>query len=292
MAVAVLITNERARDALSHVRSARFSMEWGSGKTHSLIVGLLADLDRVQGRHELESLVAQAKGHLPVVLMSAKVAPRSDAAFQALAYLTWLIGQEVYIAPDAAAIGRMVFARQAKAEEALIASATIEDGKIVVWSCEPRRYAVDASEIPALVKLSSAGLADFAVSDTGSRIHWNSGDVDLDLTGIRVHADPDVRRQHQVERRREAVQYAGAIRAFREERGLKQTDIHGLSERQVRRLEEGETLPHSSTLSKLSAAHGMSIEDYLQELAKRSTRRLSGSRSRKARPTRRRAAKR
>jgi alkylresorcinol/alkylpyrone synthase len=68
--------------------------------------------------------------------------------------------------------------------------------------------------------------------------------------------------------------------------GLKQTDIKGLSERQVRRLEEGDTLPHSSTLTKLAASHGMSINDYMGELAKRSGRRASSSGSGSRRTTR------
>jgi transcriptional regulator with XRE-family HTH domain len=102
--------------------------------------------------------------------------------------------------------------------------------------------------------------------------------VDLDLDAIRTYADPEVRKQREADRRKDAVRYASAIRRLREERGLKQTDIKGLSERQVRRLEEGDTLPHSSTLNKLAAAHGMSINDYMGELAKRSSRRASGSR--------------
>jgi hypothetical protein len=287
--VAVLTTNERTRAALRSIRAARFILKPSrtskASPTSSMIVALLADLDRAQGRHELEDLIDTVKNNVPVVLMSAKAgAPRSDAAFQALAHVTWLVGREVYIAPNAEAVSRMVFARQAKAEAALIASATIEDGKLIVWSCEPRRYAVAASEIPALARVSPSALADFEVSETGSCIHWKDGDVDLDLEGIRAYADPEARRQHEAARRKDAARYAGAIRKFREEHGLKQTDIKGLSERQVRRLEGGDTFPHSSTLNKLAAAHGMSVNDYMGELAKRSSQRASGSRRSKARP--------
>ena len=292
--IAVLTTNERTKDALGSIKpKVLISSSFGIGKSYSMIVALLADLDRAQGRHELEELIDSVKADVPVVLMSAKVgAPRSDAAFQALAHVTWLVGREVYIAPDANAVGRMVFARQAKAVATLIASATIEDGKLIVWSCEPRRYAVAAAEIPALATMTPSTLADFEVSESGSRIHWKAGDVDLNLDGIRSYADPDVRRQHEAIRRKDAARYARAIRTLREERGLKQTDIKGLSERQVRRLEEGDTLPHSSTLNKLATAHGTSIDAYLAELAKRNNQRVLGSRPRKTRPTPRRAAKR
>ena len=50
---------------------------------------------------------------------------------------------------------------------------------------------------------------------------------------------------------------------------MNQSDITGLTDRQVRRLEEGNTVPHIDTLKKLAVAHEMSIDDYLKELAKR-----------------------
>jgi DNA-binding transcriptional regulator YiaG len=291
--VAVLVPNDRTREALGAICPKVFiSSSYGSGKSHALLVALLADLDRVQGRRELEDLCSRVKGDVPVVLMSENATPRSEAAFQALAHVTWLVGREVYIAPDADAVARMVFARQVQAEARFIASAAVEGGTLIVWSCEPRRYAVPASEIPSLAKMTPAALANFEVSETGSRIHWKDGDVDLNLDVIRAYADPDVRRQHEAERRKEAARYAGAIRKLREERGLTQARIAGLSERQVRRLEEGDTLPQSSTLKKLAAAHEMSVEAYLKELAKRSSRSAHGSRPRKTRLARRRATKR
>lgn len=70
--------------------------------------------------------------------------------------------------------------------------------------------------------------------------------------------------------REEAARYAGAIRTLREERGLTQADIAGLTERQVRRVEQGESTPRTQTLRKLAAAHGLSLDGYLKELAKRS----------------------
>ena len=115
-------------------------------------------------------------------------------------------------------------------------------------------------------------LPKFEVSTSGSRIHWPAGDIDLNLDTIRAHADPKVRRQHQAQLRQEAAQYADAIRSFRIEKGLTQSEVTGLSERQVRRLEEGHTLPRAGTIALLAAAHQMSTNDYLSELAKRSSR--------------------
>jgi hypothetical protein len=164
----------------------------------------------------------------------------------------------------------MVRARQAGAEDKHIASALDEDEKLVVWSCEPTRYVVRVAEIPALAGLSPRELTTFELNESGSRLRWHKADVDLDLATIRYYADPKARKEQDAARRQEAASYAAAIRTLREERGLKQTDIEGLTERQVRRVEQGENVPRSATLRKLAAAHGMTLDRYLGELAKRS----------------------
>jgi hypothetical protein len=140
------------------------------------------------------------------------------------------------------------------------------------------------ADIQALASMPADVLAHLEVSRSGSRIHWPGPDVDVNLDTIREHADPDFCREHEAQARREALRFAGAIRILREERGLKQSDIGGLTARQVRRLEEGDTTPHIDTLKKLAAAHGVTINDYLNELAKRSVK--SVRRSATARPIR------
>lgn len=147
----------------------------------------------------------------------------------------------------------------------MIASAAIDDGSLAIWTCEPKRYEISVAEISDLAAMSPGALAKVKVSSSGSRIHWDEGDVDLTAEAIRALADPDVRKEHEALRRQEAVRYAHAIRQLREEQGLRQTDVPGLTSRQVRRLEEGDTIPHSSTLKKLAVAHGMWVDAYLKK---------------------------
>jgi len=237
-----------------------------------MLVAWLSDLDVAKHRRELmnqvDILLKDPEG-MPFVLVSVKTSkPRSYQMLETLAQWGALAG--FYLAPDVQAVRRMVRARLAGAESALIASALIEDDKLIVWSCEPKRYAVAVSEIPALAGMDPKHLGDFELNESGSRLHWDQGDVDLNLDSIRYHADPDARKQQDRARREEAATYAGAIRSFREERGLKQTDIAGLTERQVRRVEQGENIPRSGTLKKLAAAHSLTLDEYLKELAKRS----------------------
>jgi len=149
-----------------------------------------------------------------------------------------------YVASDAASIRRLIHARRIDATDQLIASASIEDKTLIVWSCEPKRYEIPISEIPALGTLGAEALKKLEVSSSGSRIHWEDGDIDINLDTIRAVVDPAVRQAHDAEARQEAAEYSSAIRQLRLEKRLKQSDIEGLTARQVRRLEAGDTVPH------------------------------------------------
>ena len=57
-----------------------------------------------------------------------------------------------------------------------------------------------------------------------------------------------------------------AIAKLRLSMGLKQSQIEGLSERQVRRIEKGGGTTYEA-LRRLASAHRMDLESYLRELA-------------------------
>jgi hypothetical protein len=53
----------------------------------------------------------------------------------------------------------------------------------------------------------------------------------------------------------------------RERQGLKQTDIPGVTERHLRRVEHGLQRASTATLKALAASHGKPLEGYLSSLA-------------------------
>jgi hypothetical protein len=171
------------------------------------------------------------------------------------------------VSPTVDSVRRILTAHALGAERQLVASASVEDGTLSVWSCEPKLYRCGASEIPALAALDSKAQRRLVISASGSRIHWPDGDVDLDMDVIREFADPAVRKEAESKYRAEAARYGAAIRKVREGQGLRQSKIPGLSEREVRRLENGEVRPHSDTLKKLADAHHLTVSAYLAKLA-------------------------
>jgi len=283
-------STSKVKAALGSLPSVSFSTKPSRRAASPIVVAPLADLNSPERLGELERLcdLVLRDGTSVIFIEFKSQAPLTAAGLQALVHWTAKFQAEPYIA-EPAAVRRMALARNAGAEDELIASASIEHDKLVVWSCEPKRYEVPVSEVPALATLSETELSMFELNASGSRIHWPSGDIDINLDTIREHADPRIRKQHELERRREAARYGDAVRRLREDNGLKQSGIHGLSERQVRRLESGDTIPHTGTLKKLATAHEMQVDDYLKELAKRTR---VARRAREDEPLRKRTSKR
>jgi hypothetical protein len=265
---------DKLKKAMGTVQKTQVVRAFSRGVRERMLVAWISDLDvdkRRQKLAEMVEFVVKETDGVPFILIDVKTTkPRSYRTLSALTRWSSLSG--FYLAPGIGAVRRMVKARLAGAETKLMASAFIDGDRLIVWTCEPRRLVVPVSKIPALADMPAKDLNDFELSEAGSRLHWNKDDVDLDLESIRYYVDPEVRREHDRARREEAASYTGAIRAFREERGLKQTDIPGLTERQVRRVEQGENMPRSTTLKRLAAAHELSLDQYLKELAKRSGR--------------------
>lgn len=291
--IEILVPDDAASDALHSVigaaKSVRCVRRWSHTSAPRMMMGLLSSFESVDGRARWEACIHAARPHVkntPAIFLSFDLKRHVLDSFMAAQTFAMLVSRlrskfDPYVAPDAASIRRLIHARRIDATDKLIASASIEDGSLIVWSCEPKRYELPLSEIPPLSALDTKQLAKVEVSDSGSRLHWEDGDIDINLDTIRAVADPQIRHAHEAEARKEAAEYGAAIRQLRVEKGLKQSEIEGLTARQVRRLETGNIVPQIATLRKLATAHEMAVQDYLNELADRS----------RSRPKRRRSPK-
>jgi hypothetical protein len=267
---------ERARRLLKPIHVSASPDTAARGRKALVLVfadsfGALDRWSRLTARYDA---LKREAGPLSVVVSgSLGSGPSLPEAWQRLASFSAHLGQgdvEPFVASDDATLLRLALAWKAGAQRKLIARAEIVGHKLVVWSCEPKRYEVSTGEIVALAGLSESELSRFTLSNSGSRVHWGHRDVDLNMDTVLEIADPQVRRAHLRERRRELASYGQAIRQLREEHGLSQAQIAGLTDRQIRRLEHGDVVPHAATLAKLAGAHGMSTAGYLAELARRS----------------------
>jgi hypothetical protein len=235
----------------------------------------IAPVDALSRGDALETLtrLRSSQRDTPVILFVKEGQHRLVSEVPLLQSLALAAGLHApfFVAPDELTVTRIVRAHLAGAEKKLVAAARIREGQLWVWSCEPRLYRCNVSELVPLRDLAAAELESFEVSTSGSRLRWPDADVDLTLESIQAVADPGVRARHERQYREAARGYGQAIRRLRQLHRLAQSGIAGLSDRAVRRIEQGERIPHAATLEKLAGAHGMTVDRYMDALA-----RLSG----------------
>jgi hypothetical protein len=148
------------------------------------------------------------------------------------------------------------------AQDRLIAEADVSNGTLFVLSCALERLQIPLARLRPLARLPKARRREFDLATDGSYLHWPRGDVHLDLDALRYVVDPAWRARADLERVTHHARFGRAVAVLRKERGLKQTQIPGVSARQVRRIEGG-SLPGSKTLRRLARAQGLDLGEYL-----------------------------
>ncbi len=157
---------------------------------------------------------------------------------------------------------RILNAWKNDAQDKLVARAMVVKDRLFVTSCEPETLDIGFDELHALKCIPKTERTRFQVSEDGSYIHWPSVDIHLDLDSIRSALDPEFRDQQAAQRVTHDVNFGKGIANLRKERGLRQSNIAGLSERQLRRIESG-TNASVSALRSLAASHDLDLNDYL-----------------------------
>jgi hypothetical protein len=161
---------------------------------------------------------------------------------------------------------RVLRAWEIGAQDRLIAEADVSNGTLFVLSCSLERLQVPLACLRPLARLPKGQRGEFNLATDGSYLHWPRGDVHLDLDALRHAVDPAWRARADLERVTHGALFGRAVAVVRKEHGLKQTEIPGISARQVRRIEGG-SLPRSETLRRLARAHGLDLGEYLARLA-------------------------
>jgi hypothetical protein len=165
-------------------------------------------------------------------------------------------------------VGRVLRAWKANAQDRLIADAAVVGETLEVRSCAMDRFAVPFSAIPALAKIPVGDRASFEIEDDGVRISWPTYDVDLDLDSIVCAVDSAARARLEEDSLLHDHRLGSAIAHVRRQHALTQSQIPGVSERQLRRVEKGLSRPRLSTLELLASAHNETLPDYLDAVAR------------------------
>lgn len=145
--------------------------------------------------------------------------------------------------------------------------AWMENENLVLLSPSFDRLIVPLKQLAKLIGSDAGKIEDFEIDEDGRFLLWPRADAHLGWEQFLQIVDPAAALAAKQKSEAFNKRYGTAIRALREERGLKQSDIHGVAERHLRRIEHGEQAASKRTLEALAAAHGLSLDEYLKKLA-------------------------
>lgn len=135
---------------------------------------------------------------------------------------------------------RLVSALESKDSQDRVLDATIENETLRVVSPDFRRLEIPIFRIPALARAKPSATARFEIDKDGSYVYWPDLDLHLGWEQLQQIVDPEAARRAHQHSHEFNVRYGQTVRRVREQAGLGRSDILGISEKQLRRIENGE----------------------------------------------------
>lgn len=150
-----------------------------------------------------------------------------------------------------------------------IVDAWIEDEQLVLLTPSFERLAVPIEKLAKVIGTDKDEIESFEIDEDGRYLYWPHADAHYGWEQFRQLVDPTAALAAKQRSVAFNKKYGIAIRSLREDSGLKQSDIKGVTERHLRRVEHGEQAASTATLQCLADASGLSLDEYLMELASR-----------------------
>jgi len=154
-------------------------------------------------------------------------------------------------------------------EHGSIMDAWWDHDELVVISPRFVRLRIPAKILPRLRNAPKPDNIPFEIDAEGAYLYWPDLDLHLGWSQLQQITDPQSRLK--AEQKSDAFnrRYGQAIRLFRKESGLRQSDFPELDARSIRRIEAGETRVTSNALRALANGHRLTINAYLDQIAHR-----------------------
>lgn len=176
--------------------------------------------------------------------------------------------RRIHVSGDPLALRRLVVARSRRFPGGGIVDAYVVGGELVLVLGDLTVRSFPRGQVPGAGELSPEAFSAFELDEDGSALRWPELDLDLGVSSILQAVDPSYLADVEVERlAREDT--GAALRAMREDRGLRQRDVPELGERQVRRLEKSESRLTSEAARRFAEAFDLPLEEFLERLGKR-----------------------
>ena len=161
---------------------------------------------------------------------------------------------------------RIITAWQQGAQDQLIATAHVVGDHLIIISCAIQVFEIPFELLPALKGIPTEDRSAFEISSEGSYIHWPEFDIHIGLEIVLYLIDPEKQARYKALGLAEDKKFGKAIASIRKQYGLTQSQVDGLSDRQVRRIESGSRTKVVS-LELLAKSHGLDLNEYLNVIA-------------------------
>ncbi len=178
--------------------------------------------------------------------------------------------QRLQVCRDPSVVKRLVIALNRPASwEGILDAYVLKDTLVVVLGdMSAREFPI--KRLPRVRRFASAVVGRFVIDSSGSFLHWPEHDVHMGPSQMFQAVDPMYLYDVEI-RRYETANLSQALMDMRNDRQLKQTEIPGLSERHIRRLEKEMIQLTGEAAAKVASAFGLTLPEFLDELSERIT---------------------
>lgn len=163
-------------------------------------------------------------------------------------------------------LGRVCSALGRDGSRGNIIDAYFAGDTLLVRGPKHRMLHVPIDSVPALRGQAHAAVRNFEIDPDGSFIYWPDLDVHLGWNQFLQAVDPHELRKAEQRNSGFNERYGAAIRKLREQAGIPQSKVEGLTERHLRRIEQGENRATATAITALSKAHGLDPNAYMEAL--------------------------
>jgi hypothetical protein len=164
-------------------------------------------------------------------------------------------------------LGRVCFALGQGDSRGSIIDAYLLGDRLFVRGPKHGMLEIPLDSIGALKGQPEAAVRNFTIDPDGSFIYWPDLDVHLGWNQFLQAVEPDELRKAQQRSTDFNQRYGAAIRKVREAAGILQSKVEGLTERQLRRIEHGESRATTAAITALAKAHSLDENTYMERLA-------------------------
>lgn len=176
--------------------------------------------------------------------------------------------QRLHVCRDPLVVKRLVIALKRSAPwEGILDAYILEDSLVVVLGdISARQFPI--RKLPRVGRFEPPALRNFVIDSAGSYLYWPDHDVHMGPSQMLQAVDPMYLADVEI-RRYQMENVSQALLDMRNDRRLKQTEIPGLSERHVRRLEKEEVRLTVDAAARFACAFGLTLSEFLNELSER-----------------------